>query len=96
MTGAVATHLQNRGRSKPFHTAMLIPMMAFICAWVYPIYVNLYNKETLDLRRITTLDIVAPSEKELALQESHVAEPNAAEPQAEDKAVSMAEQKEVV
>jgi MFS transporter, FHS family, L-fucose permease len=34
MTGAVATHLQNTGSKKPFHMAMLIPMMGFNLAWV--------------------------------------------------------------
>ena len=54
---------------------MLIPMAGFICAWIYPIYVNLFNKETMDIRRTTDVGIVAgPTEKELALQQtdSHV------------------------
>ncbi|PSS06992.1 hypothetical protein M430DRAFT_110854 [Amorphotheca resinae ATCC 22711] len=88
MTGAVATHLQKRGSKKPFHIAMLIPMMAFVCAWVYPVYVNLFNRETVDARRETDLGIVpAPTEKELALQDSHVGE---------KEEVSTGEQKEVV
>jgi FHS family L-fucose permease-like MFS transporter len=88
MTGAVATHLQKRGSKKPFHMAMLIPMMAFVCAWVYPVYVNLFNRETVDARRETDLGIVpAPTEKELALQDSHVGE---------KEEVSTGEQKEVV
>jgi len=75
MTGAVATHLQKIGSKKPFHMAMLIPMAGFICAWIYPIYVNVFNKETMDIRRTTDVGIVSgPSEKELALQQtdSHV------------------------
>ena len=75
MTGAVATHLQNIGSKKPFHTAMLIPMAGFICAWIYPIYVNVFNKETMDIRRTTDVGIVGgPTEKELALQQqdSHI------------------------
>jgi len=68
MTGAVATHLQNQGSKKPFHMAMLIPMMGYICAWVYPVYVNFFNKETMDVRRETKLGIAeVPSEKENAL-----------------------------
>lgn len=67
---------------------MLIPMMAFVCAWVYPVYVNLFNRETVDARRETDLGIVpAPTEKELALQDSHVGE---------KEEVSTGEQKEVL
>ena len=74
MTGAVATHLQKQGSKKPFHMAMLIPMMGFICAWVYPLYVNIFNKETMDVHRATDVGIVVPSEKEFALgqTDSHV------------------------
>jgi len=76
MTGAVATHLQNTGSTKPFHTAMLIPMAGFICAWVYPVYVNIFNKEIMDTHRETEVAIVPiPSEKELALHESHIDKP---------------------
>jgi FHS family L-fucose permease-like MFS transporter len=70
MTGAVATHLQNTGSKKPFHMAMLILMMGFILAWVYPLYVNFFNKETMDVHRATDVGIVVPSEKELALEEA--------------------------
>jgi len=53
--------------------AMLIPMMGFILAWVYPLYVNFFNKETMDVHRATDVGIVVPSEKELALEDaSHV------------------------
>lgn len=75
MAGAVATHLQKQGSKKPFHMAMLIPMGGFIAAWVYPVYVNFFNKETMDVHRATEVGIVPlPTEKELALQqtESHV------------------------
>ncbi|RFU23883.1 hypothetical protein B7463_g12453, partial [Scytalidium lignicola] len=76
MTGAVATHLQNKGSKKPFHIAMLIPMMGYICAWIYPIYVNIYKKDDMDIRREATVGIEGegPSEKELNLQqiESHI------------------------
>lgn len=74
MTGALATHLQNQGSKKPFHMAMLIPMLGFILAWVYPLYVNVFNRETMDIRRSTDVNIVeVPSEKTLALDqtESH-------------------------
>ena len=73
MTGAVATHLQNTGSKKPFHMAMLIPMAGFICAWIYPLYVNFFNKEIMDTRRATDVGIVQPpTDKELALADSHI------------------------
>lgn len=70
MTGAVATHLQNIGSKRPFHLAMLIPMAGYVAAWIYPLYVNVWNKETMDVRRDTNLNVVAvgPSDKEMALE----------------------------
>lgn len=70
VTGAVATHLKNINDPRPFHKAMLIPMAGFICAWVYPVYVNFFNRETMDVRRETEVGLVpGPSEKELVLQQ---------------------------
>lgn len=34
MTDAVVARLQKKSNKKPFHTAMLIPMMGFILAWI--------------------------------------------------------------
>lgn len=76
MTGAVATRLQKQGSKKPFHMAMLIPMMAFVCAWVYPIYVNFFNRETMDVRRDTAVGVVdGQSEKERELIQVESASP---------------------
>lgn len=75
MTGAVATHLQKRNNKKPFHMAMLIPMMGFILAWVYPLYVNFFNREIMDSHRDTDVGLLPPpSDKELGLVDSHVGE----------------------
>ncbi len=69
MTGAVATHLKNTKSAHPFHTAMLIPMAGFVCAWVYPAYVNLYKKDSMDLHRSTNVVVVeGVSEKELDVE----------------------------
>lgn len=65
MSGAVATRLQRRGNKRPFHTAMLIPMAGFIAAWVYPVYVNIWNKEVMDVRRKTDVGIVKEKSKEV-------------------------------
>jgi FHS family L-fucose permease-like MFS transporter len=74
MTGAVATHLQKQKSTKPFHTAMLIPMGGFICAWIYPIYVNLFKRELMDGHRTTDVGIAPPlAEKEFSMVGSHVA-----------------------
>ncbi|KAL9618141.1 MAG: hypothetical protein Q9160_007148 [Pyrenula sp. 1 TL-2023] len=40
------------------HIAMAIPMMGYILAWVFPIYVNFFNKDTVDVRRKTDLNVV--------------------------------------
>ncbi|KAK3990937.1 L-fucose permease Glucose/galactose transporter [Cladorrhinum sp. PSN332] len=39
------------------HTAMAIPMMGFILAWIYPLYVNVWNKEVMDTHRETRVGI---------------------------------------
>jgi FHS family L-fucose permease-like MFS transporter len=38
------------------HVAMAIPMMGYALAYVFPIYVNFYNRETMDSRHDTTLN----------------------------------------
>jgi len=70
MMGAVATHLQNNGSKRPFHLAILIPMAGYVVAWVYPLYVNFWNKETMDVRRKTDVNVggPGPSDKEMALE----------------------------
>jgi MFS transporter, FHS family, L-fucose permease len=70
MTGALIDHLKATKAPHPFHTAMLIPMMGFVCAWVYPVYVNIWNKETMDIRRTTDVGIVPVNEKEFDLQQT--------------------------
>jgi FHS family L-fucose permease-like MFS transporter len=84
LTGAVATHLQKHGSKRPFHIAMLIPMMCFVLAWLYPIYVNLFNREALDLRRDTKLGIDdIPTEKEFALRDMHTPQATTDQPSGE-------------
>jgi MFS transporter, FHS family, L-fucose permease len=36
---------------------MAIPMMGYALAYVFPIYVNFFNRETMDSRRDTNLNI---------------------------------------
>lgn len=57
--GAVVTH-------KNAHFAMIVPFFSFILAYVFPFYVNLFNKETMDSHRNTDLNVAPPhSDKEL-------------------------------
>jgi FHS family L-fucose permease-like MFS transporter len=69
MTGAV---LDRAGA----HTAMVIPMMGYILAWVYPLYVNIWKRDTMDSHRATDVGIapVAATDKAMQLEEqtSHV------------------------
>lgn len=51
ITGAVATKLQRNGSQKPFHYAMIVPMAGFIIAWIYPLYINIWNRNKIDVRR---------------------------------------------
>ena len=45
VTGAVATH------------AMTIPTAFYVLTWVFPVYANFYNKESLDGHRNTDPNI---------------------------------------
>ena len=47
---------------------MFIPMGGFIAAWIYPLYVNIFNKATMDIRRETNVGIDIPiTDKEAGL-----------------------------
>ncbi len=48
---------------------MAIPMMGYALAYVFPIYVNFFNKDMADSRRETTLNVVpGPREKDVELE----------------------------
>ena len=55
MTGAAAT--ANASSPKAFHHAMAIPTAFYVLAWVFPIYVNIFKKDTMDEHRATALNI---------------------------------------
>jgi FHS family L-fucose permease-like MFS transporter len=61
MTGAVVT-------ARNAHVAMLIPMTGYIVGMVFPIYVNVYQRERMDTHRATEVGLVQPTEKELELE----------------------------
>ena len=48
---------------------MAIPMMGYILALIFPIYVNVYKKDSVDPHRNTKVNIKAPSAKALELEE---------------------------
>jgi len=48
---------------------MAIPMKGYILALTFPIYVNVYKKDSVDPHRSTEVNIKAPSAKELELEE---------------------------
>ncbi|CEL04011.1 hypothetical protein ASPCAL05145 [Aspergillus calidoustus] len=59
MMGAVVTN-------KSAHTAMAIPMLGYILALTFPVYVNLFQKERMDSHRVSAVGI-APTENKLEL-----------------------------
>ncbi|ORY68188.1 glucose galactose transporter [Pseudomassariella vexata] len=61
MTGAV---VDRHGA----HTAMAIPMMGYVLAWIYPLYVNVWNRETMDVHRETKVGVEPVSDKTLQLE----------------------------
>lgn len=51
------------------HVAMANAMMGYALAYIFPIYVNVFNKETMDTRRDTTLNVdTVPTDKEMELE----------------------------
>ncbi|KAF3763776.1 MFS general substrate transporter [Cryphonectria parasitica EP155] len=67
ITGAIVTYHNA-------HVAMTIPMMGYILAFIYPVYVNFFAKDMLDNHRATEVGIQHTNEKQLELepQESRV------------------------
>lgn len=63
MTGAVID------RRNP-HVAMAIPMMGYILAFVYPVYVNIFKRDLMDSHRATDYAVkpVQVSDKQLQLE----------------------------
>ena len=63
MTGAVLD-------ARDAHTAMAIPMMGYILAWIYPLYVNIWKRDIMDSHRDTTvgLEPVVAGDKVLQLE----------------------------
>ncbi|RKF61578.1 Glucose/galactose transporter [Golovinomyces cichoracearum] len=70
IAGAVATRLQRNGSKKPFHYAMIVPMAGFIIAFIYPLYINIWNRNTIDIRRETRVGI------EIAVESKDIEEKN--------------------
>ncbi|KAH8646861.1 L-fucose permease Glucose/galactose transporter [Xylariales sp. PMI_506] len=62
MTGAVIDRTNA-------HTGMAIPAMGYILAWIYPLYVNVWKRQTMDLHRDTKLGIEPAESKDLQLEE---------------------------
>ncbi|KAK3942065.1 putative l-fucose permease [Diplogelasinospora grovesii] len=61
MTGAV---VDRHGA----HAAMAIPMMGYILAWIYPLYVNIWKRDTMDAHRATKVGLEPVVDNDKALQ----------------------------
>lgn len=67
-TGALVT-------ARSAHFAMVIPAIGYVLAFVFPVYVNFFNAETMDLHRASDHGIVAgPNEKETELERAQTEE----------------------
>ncbi|KAJ5916475.1 hypothetical protein N7504_000490 [Penicillium tannophilum] len=71
MMGAVVTKVNA-------HTAMAIPMMGYILALIFPIYVNIYKRDSMDLHRNTEVNVSIPVSKDVAMEEGTQSKPTAA------------------
>jgi len=50
------------------HFALIIPAMGYVVAWIFPIYVNFFNWQTMDLHRATALNVEPRTVKEVELE----------------------------
>lgn len=53
------------------HFAMIVPAIAYLIALVFPIYVNFFNAETMDLHRASDHGIVPENNKEAELERAN-------------------------
>lgn len=56
---------------------MAIPMMGYILALIFPIYVNIYKKDTMDLHRNTEINVSVKVNTDVALEEGKSSKPTA-------------------
>ncbi|KAJ6021307.1 hypothetical protein N7540_006811 [Penicillium herquei] len=68
MMGAVVTNVSA-------HTSMAIPMMGYILALSFPIYVNLYKRDVMDLHCDTEVNVTETIGKDIALEEGTQSKP---------------------
>ncbi|EPE05236.1 l-fucose permease glucose galactose transporter [Ophiostoma piceae UAMH 11346] len=61
MTGAV---IDNHNA----HIAMAIPMMGYVLAFIYPVYVNMFKRDLMDSHRATDVGVVAVNDKQVQLE----------------------------
>lgn len=54
---------------------MAIPMMGYILALIFPIYVTIFQKDNMDLHRNTEVNVSVKVGKELALEEGNSGKP---------------------
>ncbi|KAJ6143474.1 Major facilitator superfamily domain general substrate transporter [Penicillium samsonianum] len=71
MMGAIVTN-------KNAHIAMAIPMMGFVLALAFPVYVNVFNKDVMDSHRNTELNVTISVGKDIALEEGPQSKPTTA------------------
>ncbi|KAL2815125.1 major facilitator superfamily domain-containing protein [Aspergillus granulosus] len=53
---------------KGSHIAMAIPMMGYILALIFPIYVNIFKKDTMDAHRNTAINVDVPIGKAVEVE----------------------------
>ena len=53
------------------HFAMIVPAIAYLIALIFPIYVNFFNAETMDLHRASDHGVVPARSKEAELERAN-------------------------
>lgn len=53
---------------------MAIPMMGYILAFIFPVYVNVFKKDTMDMHRNTAINVEVPVGKDVELERADAVE----------------------
>lgn len=56
---------------------MAIPMMGYIIALAFPIYINMYKRDVMDMHRDTEVNVTIPVSKDIAMEEGTQSKPTA-------------------
>ncbi|CAK7197807.1 hypothetical protein SEUCBS139899_000456 [Sporothrix eucalyptigena] len=58
--------------SRNAHVTMTIPMMGYVLAFIYPVYVNVFKRDLMDGHRASDIGVSQTNDKQVQLKEQPV------------------------